>query len=116
MGLAAFHNGDARIGGAEIDPNNFGHAVLSSLLRQTVRTQRIGTRRPSKAPIDLLGITVPWSYFGCLALYSGGSRGLQRAESQSSALFRWKVLMQCNSCQELHVRADPQDGDTSPDT
>jgi NAD-specific glutamate dehydrogenase len=29
LGLAAFHDSDARICGAEIDPDDFGHAVAS---------------------------------------------------------------------------------------
>ena len=93
LGLAALHDGDARIGGAEVDPDDFAHTFLSSFLRQTVRTQRIGTRRPSKAPIDLLGKRSPRAAVVVLALYSGGSRGLQRAESQSSALFASKLLI-----------------------
>ena len=39
VGLSALHHRDARVGGAEVDPNNFGHALYVLFLRQTVRTQ-----------------------------------------------------------------------------
>jgi hypothetical protein len=62
--------------------------LLSSLLRQTVRARLIGARRPSKAPMTLLGNSPLELLCCCLALYSGGCRGVQRAHP----MFRCPIL------------------------
>ena len=55
----AFHDGDARVGGAEVDADDFAH--LSSVLfccGETVRTRSFGVR--SLTARDGLSGTVPW--------------------------------------------------------